>query len=623
MSFFTEIRKPINTRQNVIIYQISIGKKNTFWKNYAAGCWKVNFNNVYSELASFPTVPQVTSYKTIANVSVNGVELQKMSTAELCVQYGSSFYYEAATKLLIIHIHNGDEPALYNNIVVGVVFGWRHGGQEAVYNGIIYEDRIMDISPLTVSKDPSFWGVLEQNTYSITVNNSDGELDRFTRDNDVFNNISYLMLGFDGDDIADFYRVAQSLTGRIRTNGTSLIIENNDYRTILSKSIPDRVFSDTQYANIKPENINKPIPRRFGVCKKVPIIVYDENKSTADAGAYHGKVNDSYYSTGIKSVDSIYIDDVEIGTSRSTGTNLASGVITLKKTDYAPGQEVAVDCEGEVDAYGATITNGGDVIKKLNYDYYEIAPTNDNYTNYSAFVSDVGISLHEQKPIIDIAGEIAESCRADFKSDGDGKFNLRKYSPSAASLQTFERNQIIETGEVDDDPTEIVSSIAVGYSRRWATDEYLLYVDRTRETEIHDKWNIYKQLRFDTLLVSIDDAEDFTSGTMDFSAEIKTLFSVQIPGWLAVMRNIGDFIIVEFNRPYKQFYNHCMAEIISISKNLIGRVTDITCRLIAIIATQPYQQGNYYSTKSGINYYTNNIKYCYSVTISGAIRYEL
>jgi hypothetical protein len=633
MSFNTEVIKSIHSKQHVVIYQIALGKLNSFWINYAPGVYKVNFNNTYPELTTFTTVPTVTEYPIIASVIADKIILQKYSSIINVVSGPSSFYFEVATKTLFIHLPNGDAPDIYQRIMVGVQYAWRWGGQAGEYGGVLYQDRLKSISPMSVDRDPLFWGIQSRNEFTVEIENSDGALDRLTRDNDIFHNPSSLLLGFDGDDISDFYPVSKSIIGKITTNKNIVTIENKEYRTALTRSIPTNVYTTADYPNLNPDNVNKPKARVFGVCKKVPIVVTDEEQTVSTVAGtttiYHFKICDSVYSTGLKSIDAIYVvkpaGETNI-TAKAVSVSLPAGTFQLKhttKTDtqanpspYKKGQAIYVDVTGE------TQTKGGDIIKKLNKDYYNIDDNSDNYGAWAETPS-LGLVLAEQKGLDEVIGDICESCQTDFQTDGEEKYNLIGYDVQRSPVATFRKDQQIETGSIEDDPTEIITSILVGYSKNWTDDKYQYYIDDLNEQSITDIWNIYKQLKFDTLIANVTDAGLYSGKIMARSASLKTIIHVDIPGWMAMVRTVGEWIIIELNRPYKQMYNHCLVEIYGIQKDFTGNQVGLDCRLISVIADIPYAQGNVYANAPAPVAFT--YKYpetWYTATISGAFMEE-
>ena len=108
MSFATEIQQPISSK--VILFEIDIGKSNDFWVSYAGGVYFCNFYDTYSKLTSFTTITDLPDIAIVGSVITDGIQLQKVSTPQACIDTDMSFYWESATRGWYIHCPRGDDP---------------------------------------------------------------------------------------------------------------------------------------------------------------------------------------------------------------------------------------------------------------------------------------------------------------------------------------------------------------------------------------------------------------------------------------------------------------------------------------------------------------------------------
>ncbi len=627
MSFATEIQNPISSK--VILFQIDIGKNVGFWITYSGGVRFCNFYDTYSKLTSFTTVPDLPTIAIVGSVIVDGVQLQKVSSPQACVDMDTSFYWESATRSIFIHCPRGDDPDLFT-VRVGQVCGFRKGGEQSVYGGVVFDDRLTDVPNISLNKDSQFGGVIAFDSNNVRIVNSDSEYDSLTRDNYIFGAKARLLAGFDGWDISEFEQIYEGLVNKITTGEESVDFEIKDERSRLSKDIPSNVFSTSVYPQLKTNDIGKPIPRVFGTCRNIPIYITDEGRSNAVTGRYHGKISDTAYTTAINAVSAIYINGTR-WTSLSTGTNLNTRVITLTtwsnatSRGYKKGDKVTADIIGEEDENGNVIKNGGKIIRRLFKDYYNFEFTGDIYNTArweEAQARDICLYLNERKQIIDVIGDICnDGIQADFFMNADGKYALRVYNVNNPISQTITRSELLKTPIIEDNPEKILTSVAVGYNKDWGNKEYQVSIDSDDEETIFDQFGIYRQKEFDTLCVDITNAQSFVDTIKTFASDLETIIKIEVPGWICINREIGDLIYVYPDRPYKEIYGKTKCEIIGIEKNFNDHIISLTCRMIEIVDLIPYTQAWYYTDTSAtaqgaLNNYYN--KQYYGRTINEA-----
>ncbi len=113
--------------------------------------------------------------------------------------------------------------------------------------------------------------------------------------------------------------------------------------------------------------------------------------------------------------------------------------------------------------------------------------------NQGWFIMDDGI---EEPKWIDvepregeIAGDNAATVQGDFIIDDDGRYSFRIFSEYAPAVQIIRKEELLEIPQIDYDPTEVLSSLSVGYCKDWKENEYLILHDRSREAEVFEKSN--------------------------------------------------------------------------------------------------------------------------------------
>jgi hypothetical protein len=578
--------------KKILLFEMDIGQTQEFWTNWRAGSWFVNFDmdypNIDSSLLSGVEAQDVT---TIGSVKQGGSSLRKVASKEDVQENDSSFYYDPLFKSLYIHLSNGDSPNIHI-VTIGVSYGFaNHAG---IYGDNLYRGRLLSIPSMSKSKDPQFFGVVSFDGGDVTIDNTDGEYDRIAEDNDIFGNAARIVLGFDDMEYKDFYPLFEGFMETISVGRQKLVVTVMDRRKQLSRKLPARVFDATTYPDIKDSNVGKPIPIGYGVIRNAPVICTNEEEDPAPAN-YDFKLCDTT-DHAINEITQVYVDGVEVSTSASS---LANGTFSLAAADYDPGDDVTCDFKGFEDALGNLIANGLDVIADLLESYYN-TKFNSNFYNTGRWdrhkAPDIGLFVEKETELIEIIGEIAESVQGDFAIESDGRFVCRIFDEYQAVLQTITRDQLLEVPElpaIEYDPTEVLTSVRVGYSKDWAEDEYLWHVDDSQEEDIFGKYKTYLRKDFETLLTSAADAQTFGERRLELSGSVKRLFPVLTKPQV-LLREIGDFIYVYLDRPSKTMLGKAKAEIVGIEKNGDGMTIRLDCRMLQLVGEYLVQNAVYY-----------------------------
>lgn len=600
MSDLTKYLNRPNSKK-ILLCEMDIGQGQDFWTNHRAGVWFHNFDKYYPNIDAILLVGVSTTDVTIVgSVKASGVSLKPVATKADVQTNDSSFHWDSNFKSLYVHCAGGDDPDLFL-MMVGISYGTaNHGG---VYGGFIYEGRLISVPSIAKSKDPLFFGVVSFEGGDVTIDNTNGKFDRFCEDNDVFGNAARLLLGFDNMPYGDFIPRMSGYMERVRITQTQLVVSIQDKRKQLSRTLPPNVFDDTTYLDIKEKNVGKAIPLGYGSIKNAPVICTNEMKSPAPAH-YEFKVCDPEFHP-IKEITTVYVEGVP---KTPTGTDLGTATFTLSSADYSPGDDVTCTFKGYTDALGNLIENGLHVVRDLLLNYYGVK-YNSNFYNIARWdegkAPAVNYFIKKEKKLIDIIGEIAETVQGDFIVNDDGRFAFRIYDPYAGAVQRIYRRQLMEVPQLEYDPSEVLTSLKVGYAKDWAEDEYLWLVDESQEAEIFKKFKTHLNLEpFETLLTTKTAAQDFANKRLDLSGNVKKTFDVLFKPGEVILREIDDVIIVTVMRPAKTMLNDVKAEIIGIEDDENAMTVKLTCRMITILAEIYVENECYYGdTYYGDNYY--------------------
>ncbi len=592
MTFSEAAAKPISRK--IVLLELDIGQEWAQWFNRYAGAWYINFDVIYSLIdTAFLAGADSLEVTRIGSVKVDGLSLSPVSGAEDVQLNDGSFYYHAASKTLYVHCPDGDEPHIHR-MVVGEAYGVCRGKDgPAIYNGFPYEQRLKSAPAISKKKDPLFFGKVAFGGGEVAIDNSDGHFDLFGEDNDVFGNSARLLAGFDAAAYEDFRPIFSGFMDRISIGPGELRVSIQDPREQLSLELPRNSFDKTAYPNLKDSSVGKPIPLGYGAMRNVPVICTNEAESPAPA-TFNFKLFDvADHSYGIKAIDRVYVKGVE---KTPSATDLVNATFSLATADYDPGDEVTCDCEGFVDPAGNLIENAVDALVDLLTTYYPVA-FNDNFFDLayweSAATPAIGLFIGKSRKLIEVLEEICATTLASFLVMDDGRYAHRLYNELAAVRQTFQVHDLLEVPTVDYDPTEILTSVRVGYNRDWVADEFYEYIDRGQEAAIFRKFKTYRTKLFETLLTSSADAAIFSSKVLALSGDVKRTFVLKTKTQ-AIERVLGDLIIAPVRRVNGAFLGDCKAEVIGVTRDATGAVVSLECRIIKRLAATEHFEAAYW-----------------------------
>jgi hypothetical protein len=223
-----------------ILFEIDQTQLNTQWINAGAGVWYVNFDNLYPEVETdlIPAWFTVQTVSNVGSVQVNGVPLTITNTLLDCSNNEGTFFYDGTNKELYIHLIGGSDPILGENIVnIGVVYGYSFHSFTPVGINVHYEGRLLSIPQINKSRDPMYWGKIQFEGGSVSLNNADGFFDLFGEDNNIYGNETRVKFGYRDLDIADYATVFVGYADKFDISTTQMSLSFKDKRKQLSKAV--------------------------------------------------------------------------------------------------------------------------------------------------------------------------------------------------------------------------------------------------------------------------------------------------------------------------------------------------------------------------------------------------
>jgi hypothetical protein len=146
------------------------------------------------------------------------------------------------------------------------------------------------------------------------------------------------------------------------------------------------------------------------------------------------------------------------------------------------------------------------------------------------------------------------------------------------------------------DPTEVLTSVRVGFNRDWAADDedaFYVLKDASEEAAIFRRYKTSRTRFFETLLVDATAAQDFATRTLALSGRVKRVFTL-ITKTQALERELGDLIVCPVQRASGGGLGLVKAEIIGVERDATGATVSLECRIIERLAATEHFEAGYF-----------------------------
>ncbi len=495
-----------------------------------------------------------------------------------------SFHF--AAPILYVHGINGNSPASHS-VLLGITSAFANVARE--FNAQVYEPRVRGLPAIRRQRDPVFFGKVEFEKGTVTLDNTDGEFDRFALDNDVFGNAARIRLGFDDLAFSEYRLVYAGFMETIKIGRERMTVDIQDRRKTLLRPIPTTTFKVADFADLDPDNEGRVIPLAYGTIRNAPVVVTNE----LEGGSPQWNVKLVQALHAIDAIGSVRVNGVVV---TPASTDLVNGELVLNFADFTAGDAVTVDFVGyEDDTLLTPIENALDVIVDLLTAHFaDILFTSDffNIAQWEAaelLAPDVGIFIDESGPVVDFIEDISSTAFGTFLVQDDGRFSYRIFADPGAVGRTIRREEILGFSDVDYDPSEAITSTLVGHSRDWAAfranerfGAFLLLPDISQETALFLVLKVRREGQFDTLLTSAVAAQAFSDTVLDLQGSVQQLVTVTTK-MQTVDLEVGDFVNVQLDRPVRDMLEFFITEVIGVTKNLTAFEMQLDLRLLRAV----------------------------------------
>ncbi len=151
----------------------------------------------------------------------------------------------------------------------------------------------------------------------------------------------------------------------------------------------------------------------------------------------------------------------------------------------------------------------------------------------------------------------------------------------AGPRRTIKSTDVLGEYNIIYEPTEVISSVRVGYAKDWLTagTQYTYFTDDSRETSVFTAYKTYKEQTFDTLLDTLSAATSYATTIYDYFDLVHGRVSVDIPMAYYELA-IGDIINAEIQHPNRAMLGTTKSEVVGISYNLDRPAMNVGLRFV-------------------------------------------
>ena len=329
--------------QKITLIELDLAKGQTFWLNWSAYTWYVDFDMVYDlvDPSLLIGAPGSSPIVLVGSALSDYVTINNVASVAACVSTANSFYFDPSARRLYVHLTGGADPALHA-VQIGITQGVSNVA--GTYNGVYYEPRVINLPTISKHKDPLFFGRIALGSNTISLDNHDGAYDLIGENQGALYGAEVRILqGFDSDPYASFVKLATRMVENVRVSQESVEFDCVDKRKGLVMSVPDNCFYLSNYPYLDPSDEGKTIPLLYGTCYKIPVICTNRAESGPPAN-YHFKLADTVGAGHpIRSIDAVYVKGVA---KTILNVSLANATFDIAAANYTAGDEVTVDCHG-------------------------------------------------------------------------------------------------------------------------------------------------------------------------------------------------------------------------------------------------------------------------------------
>jgi len=187
--------------------------------------------------------------------------------------------------------------------------------------------------------------------------------------------------------------------------------------------------------------------------------------------------------------------------------------------------------------YSCTALNALDAIVAILVTSYGVI-YNETYFDTTAWaaakalVPNITMDMKDVGSTIDVIEEICASIFGLFLINPDNRYSFKIVDTSTSALTTIVSTDILNRHEIKYDPSEVISSVKVGYDKNWDSDyvsPYTFVTDTTQEAATYLKYKTYNQKTIFTLLTTAAKAASFGTTILNYAKDVHGIGELVVP----------------------------------------------------------------------------------------------
>lgn len=188
----------------------------------------------------------------------------------------------------------------------------------------------------------------------------------------------------------------------------------------------------------------------------------------------------------------------------------------------------------------------------------------------------IAMEEDEEEPVINIIEKICVSVFGFFDVTEDGLFTFKYVNPTDSASTTIVKADQLNRIEVTYDPSEVVSSVKIGYA--YDGSEYSYVTDTSREAAIYEKYKTYNKKTFETYLTTSTAASALASSILDYVEDVHGTIPLQVP-LRYYSTQVGDVVDAVLNRSVLTMLGTKECEVLRKEYNLESTNIEVTLRI--------------------------------------------
>lgn len=189
----------------------------------------------------------------------------------------------------------------------------------------------------------------------------------------------------------------------------------------------------------------------------------------------------------------------------------------------------------------------------------------------------ITIDMQSEDTTISIIEMICNSIWGIFIIKADGRFSFKIPRIGNYGLVDIPCDDILNHISINYDPSEVITSTKIGYNKNWVDESYTYLNDTSQESAIYKKYKIYNEKTFDTILPTLELAQDLSDDILDYSGEVRGGFDIQTSMQYYYL-DICDFAYIEICRTNSDWLGLRKIEILNKSYDLINGIITFNVR---------------------------------------------